>query len=96
VLNLAPVDEPQGTAELIGHLERITRLSRREIVKVLSEALAFFDEPVDEFVARRHAEMQADGLKNDAIFPRLADEVRARRFAPPDLSARQLRRLVYG
>jgi hypothetical protein len=90
------MDELAAQDELLAHLERITRLTRGEIGKVVSEALAFYAESVDEFVARRHRELQADGHKNEAIFPRIAEEMRERRFAAPPLSDRQLRRLVYG
>lgn len=85
-----------GQEELIAHLAGITRLTNSEIAKILAEALAYFSESVEQFVARRHAELQADGLRNEAIFPRLAAELRARRFAAPELTDRQLRRLVYG
>jgi hypothetical protein len=88
--------EARGNDELVDHLARTTRLTRGEIVKVLAEAHAFYAEPVEVFVARRHGELQAAGLRNDAIFPRLAAELRERRFAAPELSERQLRRLVYG
>jgi hypothetical protein len=83
-------------ADLIAHLARVTRLDRAEAEKVVAETLAFFAESVDEFVARRHAELQGDELKNDAIFARIQDELAARRFAAPALTARQIRRLIYG
>lgn len=86
----------EGDDALLAHLERITRLTRTEIGKVIGEALAFYAESVEEFVARRHAELQDAGEKNEAIFPRIAEELRARRFAAPALTERQLRRLVYG
>lgn len=82
--------------DLLAHLERITRLTRPELAKVLAEALAYYSESIEEFVARRHRELQADGLKNEAIFEKLAEELRQRRFAAPELSERQLRRLIYG
>jgi hypothetical protein len=85
-----------GQADLVDHLERITRLTRPEIAKVLAEALDYFSEPVEAFVVRRHGELQAGGERNEAIFPRIAEELRGRRFAAPELSGRQLRRLVYG
>jgi hypothetical protein len=45
------MDELAAQDELLAHLERITRLTRGEIGKVVSEALAFYAESVDEFVA---------------------------------------------
>jgi hypothetical protein len=35
-------------------------------------------------------------LKNDQIWPAIAAELAARRFVAPELSERQLRRIVYG
>ena len=83
-------------SELLAHLGRVSRLSDGEIAKIVGETLDYFAESVEQFVARRHAELQADELKNDAIFARIQAELRARRFAAPVLSERQIRRLVYG
>ncbi len=63
---------------------------------MVADVLSYFSEPVEEFVRRRHGELKARGLTNDDIFPRIAAELRLRRVAAPDLSARQLRRIVYG
>lgn len=85
-----------GLDELLSHLARLTRGSGPEVEKVVRETLDYFSETVEQFVARRHAELQAEDLRNDVIWQRLADELRARRFAAPSLSERQIRRLVYG
>ena len=90
------MEEIEAPPELLDHLGRTTRLTRAEIAKVVAEALAFYSEPVDAFVTRRHAELQGAGEKNEAIFRRIAAELRERRFAAPELTDRQLRRLVYG
>ena len=85
-----------GLDDLLAHLARMTRGDGAEVEKVVRETLDYFSETVEQFVARRHAELQAEDLRNDAIWERIADELRARRFAAPPLSARQIRRLVYG
>jgi hypothetical protein len=82
--------------ELLAHLERTTRLSRAEAVRVVADVLEYFSEPLDQYIARRHAELQSEALKNPEIFSRIADELRQRRFAAPSLSERQIRRMVYG
>ncbi|MBY0276238.1 hypothetical protein K2Z84_12905 [Candidatus Binatia bacterium] len=85
-----------GIDDLLTHLTRIGRGERAAIAKVVGETLDYFSETVEEFVARRHAELQAEDLRNDAIWERIGAELRTRRFAAPPLTARQIRRLVYG
>ena len=85
-----------GFPELLEHLERTTRLTRPEAERVVAEVLEYFSETVELFVARRHAELQGEELKNPDIFACIAAEVRQRRFAAPGLSERQIRRMVYG
>ncbi|WP_300019298.1 hypothetical protein [Pseudonocardia sp.] len=85
---------PHG--DLVAHLVRSTPLSASEAARVVAEVLGYFAEPVEEFVRRRHRELQTRGQHNDQIFAVLAAELATRRVAPPALSARQLRRIVYG
>ena len=85
-----------GLDDLLSHLDRVTRSSPAETEKIVRETLDYFAETVEQFVARRHGELQAEELRNDAIFERIRDELATRRFAAPALSARQIRRLVYG
>jgi hypothetical protein len=87
-------DEAFG--DLLAHLERVTALGPGQVARLVEELLAYFSESLDEFVVRRHRELQTEELRNDAIFERLADELRQRRFAAPSLSQRQIRRLIYG
>lgn len=82
--------------DLIDHLTRTTALGRGEAARVVADVLAYFSETVEEFVRRRHAELRARGLTNDVIFKRIAAELAGRRVAAPELSLRQLRRIVYG
>ncbi|MFD7918355.1 hypothetical protein ACFV3R_03885 [Streptomyces sp. NPDC059740] len=82
--------------DLVDHLTRTTPLDRGEATRVVWDVLAYFDETAADFVRRRHRELQARGLRNEAIFERIAEELPHRAVAPPELSHRQLRRLVYG
>ena len=50
--------------ELVDHLMRSTPLSRGEALRVIQDVLAYFDETTDEYVRRRHRELQAQGLVN--------------------------------
>jgi hypothetical protein len=88
---------PRGLyADLVEHLTRTTPLSPGEAARVVDEVVAYFAEPVRDYVRRRHRELQRSGHTNDQIFRALGAELAQRRFAPPELSPRQLRRIVYG
>lgn len=87
---------PEELGELLDHLQRTTRLSRTEAAHAVREVLAFFSESTEEFVTRRHGELQELNLDNAQIYGRIAGELRARRVAAPELSERQIRRLIYG
>ncbi|MFD6419805.1 hypothetical protein [Streptomyces sp. NPDC060194] len=82
--------------ELVDHLTRSTTLRKGEALRVVQDVLAYFDETTEAFVRRRHRELQGQGLVNAEIFERIAAELPYRAVAPPELSLRQLRRLVYG
>lgn len=75
---------------------RTTGLAAGSAARVIADVKAYFDESVEEYVRRRHRELQARGLTNDPIFERILGELRERPVAAPELTARQLRRLVYG
>ena len=82
--------------ELTQHLVATTRLGQAEAGRVIADVIAYFSEPVEHFVRRRHREFQHQGLANPEIFVRITQELAARPVAAPSLSSRQLRRLVYG
>ena len=85
-----------GHGDLVDHLVRTTQLPAGVVRRVVDDVVAYFDEPVETVVRRRHRELQAAGRSNAEIFDRIAAELAARPVAAPDLSARQLRRIVYG
>ncbi|WP_330457992.1 hypothetical protein OIB37_14445 [Streptomyces sp. NBC_00820] len=82
--------------ELVDHLTRSTPLSRGEALRVVQDVLAYFDETTQDYVRRRHRELQAQGLQNTEIFDRIEADLKYRTVAPPELTLRQLRRMVYG
>jgi hypothetical protein len=99
MLSSAYIDGSIGSMsldDLIEHLTQTTRLSRPEVERVVAEVVAYFSESSDAFIVRRHAELQAENEKNAAIFDRLEEELRERRFAALPLTQRQIRRLIYG
>lgn len=82
--------------DLVDHLTATTGLDRAVVRRVVEDVLAFHAEPVADYVRRRHAELRTYGARNPEIFARIAEELRRRVVAAPELSERQLRRLVYG
>ena len=83
-------------ADIVSRVAASTGLPPTVAARVVDDVLAYYREPAERYVRRRHAEMQAAGKKNPEILPLLAAELRGRLVAAPALSERQLRRIVYG
>lgn len=81
---------------LRSRLVSIVGLSPDQAEQVVSEVLDALDDTVDTFIARRHAELQRQGLHNDAIYAQLRRELHEGRFRAQTLSDRQIRRRIYG
>ena len=86
----------QSPPDLVRHVTESTGLPAATAARVIADVVAYFDETVEQFVLRRHGEMQRRQHKNAEIWPVITAELRAHRFGAPDLSERQLRRIVYG
>ena len=83
-------------AELVGRIAASTGLSAGEAARVVADVVGWYQEPVEDYVRRRHACLRVYGKKNEEIFALIAGELPGRLVAAPDLSQRQLRRIVYG
>jgi hypothetical protein len=83
-------------AELVERIVASTDLSPAEADRVAEDVLAWYREPLLDYVRRRHAELQQRGVRNAEIYRLLTAEVRHRPFAAPELTERQLRRYIYG
>ncbi|PUB31489.1 hypothetical protein C8K30_1012 [Promicromonospora sp. AC04] len=84
------------SSDLVAHVAATTGLTPAEAARVIGDVMAYFATPVEDFVRRRHAELKAHGAKNPEIFARIAAELGHRVVAAPQLSERQLRRMIYG
>jgi hypothetical protein len=82
--------------DLVDRIATSTGLSPSEAARVVEDVIAFHAEPVEDYVRRRHAQLKTYGAKNPEIFARIAEELADRVVAAPELTERQLRRLVYG
>ena len=85
-----------SVSEAQARLQSLLGLSRGQAERAVDEVLDSLGLEVDEFIALRHAELQARGESNNEIFERIAGELRELRFKAPQLSARQIRRRIYG
>ncbi|HEY7042304.1 MAG TPA: hypothetical protein VH419_01410 [Nocardioidaceae bacterium] len=83
-------------SDLVSRVAATTGLSHGEAARVIADVVAFYSESTEEFVRRRHHHLQTYGMKNPEIFSQITSELRRRVVAAPDLSERQLRRIVYG
>ena len=90
---MTPSDAPQ---DLIDHLVRSRGLAPAEARGVVNEIAAYFTESVEQFIVRRHQELQADGRRNTAIYAHISEELDTHLFRAGCLSERQIRRIVYG
>ena len=77
-------------------LERLLGLAPAQAQRAVLETLDCLGQGVDEYIAGRHRELQERGIRNPAIFETIARELQSLRFAAPPLSARQIRRRIYG
>jgi hypothetical protein len=82
--------------DLVAYLVRSSRLSRSEAVRLVDDVLAFLDDLPEDFVRRRHRELQNAGRPNSEIFARIAMELEGWRFRAPTYTQRQLRPMIYG
>jgi hypothetical protein len=77
-------------------LEHVLGLSPERAARAVAEVIDSLDFEVDEYIAQRHAELQHEGLPNPEIYERIASELPKLRFKAAGLTARQIRRRIYG
>ncbi|MEM1145654.1 MAG: hypothetical protein AAGI88_24030 [Pseudomonadota bacterium] len=83
--------------DLVSHLQASTGLSASRCRRLVLDVLDQYRESLSDFVQRRHRELKArQGLKNEQIYAQILAEVGQRRFAVPQLTERQIRRMIYG
>ena len=82
--------------DLVRQVGASTGLPDSAAGRLVADVLAFYAEPVEDYVRRRHTELKTYGAKNPQIFARIAEELSVRPVAAPRLTERQLRRLIYG
>ena len=82
--------------DVTAHVARTTGLPIPAARRVVEDIASFFHEPAEAFIRRRHRELQAAGRANAEIFAEIAKELSERPVAAPELTERQIRRVIYG
>ncbi|HEV3289427.1 MAG TPA: hypothetical protein VG123_10565 [Streptosporangiaceae bacterium] len=82
--------------DLIERVAGSTGLTPAEAARVVEDVLAWYREPLRDYVRRRHAYHRLFGRRNPEIFALIADELADRLVAAPPVSQRKLRRIIYG
>ena len=77
-------------------LERLLGLDPSRARRAVTETIDCLGFQVDDYIAERHRELRAQGARNEEIYETIAREIPTLRFAAPPLSARQIRRRIYG
>jgi hypothetical protein len=91
-----PQESENPEEALVAHIASSLGLSAAVARRVVDDVIAYHAETPEQYVARRHRELVARGLKNADIYRQLSQEVAARPFAGPVCSVRQIRRMIYG
>ncbi|TNC26024.1 hypothetical protein [Amycolatopsis alkalitolerans] len=82
--------------QLVHHIAGSTGLPVLVAERVIADVIAYYRETAEEFVRRRHAELQRRGRKNAEIWQVITAELAERPVGAGALTERQLRRIVYG
>lgn len=77
-------------------LQQVLGLSPDVAARAVAETLDALTVDVDTYITSRHAELKAQGLDNSEIYGRISAELPSMRFASKRLTARQIRRRIYG
>jgi hypothetical protein len=85
-----------GLEDAEHRLRALLGLSEQQASRAVDEVFDVLRLDVDEFISARHAQLQAQGEQNPAIFERIAEELARLRFKAPTLTTRQIRRRIYG
>lgn len=82
--------------EIERRLCEVLGLTPERAARTLSEVLDALRFDLDEYIVTRHAQLRAEGVSNPQIYDRIAAEIASLRFRAGALSARQIRRRIYG
>jgi hypothetical protein len=64
--------------------------------RLVKDIWSFTKDTSEEWIQKRHSQLQSSGKRNEEIYAQIAQEVAASRFAAPVYTIRQIRRIIYG
>lgn len=83
--------------KLLDHLAVTLGLAPEQVSRLLEEVRSLYHETLPDFVRSRHEEYkQRMGLRNEEIYRRIQDDIRRWRFKAPEVTVRQIRRMIHG
>ncbi|WP_028974343.1 hypothetical protein [Spirochaeta cellobiosiphila] len=82
--------------EYLTYLLESYPLDKTQMKNLIGDILEYFSENQEEYIQRRHYELQKDGLKNNEIYDLIHKEIEQRLFLGNPLTTRQIRRIIYG
>ena len=56
----------------------------------------YFSRDIKEYISCRHQQLHSEGKRNNEIYIQIQNELKERRFAAPEMTLRQIRRVIYG
>ncbi len=71
-------------------------IEKKELIRLLDDISGALDSTVQDYIQERHFTLQKEGKRNSEIYSQLQKEIKNLRFVAPDLSVRQIRRIIYG
>jgi hypothetical protein len=85
-----------GDDEIVERVAASLAVTPGQARRVVNDVIAFYREPLEDWVRRRHEQHRRDGLPNGEIYSVLVAEAADRVVAAPALTERQVRRIIYG
>jgi hypothetical protein len=70
--------------------------SEEQATRLVAEVFDCIQSGVDDYIVERHEELKRQGMANEAIYDRIALELKEERFVAPEHTPRQIRRRIYG
>lgn len=87
---------PDPGDDLVARIAATSGLPPATARRIVEDVLAHHRDSLEDYVARRHRELSADGMRNPAIYEHLRREIETRLFKGPACTVRQIRRMIYG